>query len=205
MKQAASLKGLRLGMLLPGIAIDTSAADFAPLEQMLMMRFTGGQWKRFGSVLNGIDPGAVSEGFKAIFKYGTATRETAGQQNANTVTMMTGTFDGTYVQIGADLASVLDDGRNFRLLPVVGQGSVQAVADILFLKGVDVGIVRTDTLDYLEKKAMPTTSRGSLPTSPSSTTRKCTSLPQRRSVIFKTWTAKRSRSTCRTAELSSPR
>jgi branched-chain amino acid transport system substrate-binding protein len=70
MKQAASLKGRRLGMLLPGIAIDTSAADFAPLEQMLMMRFTGGQWKRFGSVLNGIDPGAVSEGFKAIFKYG---------------------------------------------------------------------------------------------------------------------------------------
>jgi TRAP transporter TAXI family solute receptor len=65
---------------------------------------------------------------------------------------MTGSFGGTYVEIGADLASVLDDGRNFRLLPVVGRGSVQAVADILFLKGVDVGIVRTDTLDYLEKK-----------------------------------------------------
>src|SRR5215469_4339442 len=129
MKQAASLKGVKLGMLLPGISINTSAADFAPLEQMLMMRFTGGQWKRFGSVLSGIDPGAVSEGFKAIFKYGTATRQTAGQQNANTVTMMTGTFDGTYVQIGADLASVLDDGRNFRLLPVVGRGSVQAVAE----------------------------------------------------------------------------
>jgi branched-chain amino acid transport system substrate-binding protein len=162
MKQAASLKGFRLGMLLPGIAIDTSAADFAPLEQMSMMRFTGGQWKRFGSVLNGIDPGAVSEGFKAIFKYGTATRETAGQQNANTVTMMTGTFDGTYVQIGADLASVLDDGRNFRLLPVVGRGSVQAVADILFLKGVDVGIVRTDTLDYLEKKGYANNIKGQL-------------------------------------------
>jgi branched-chain amino acid transport system substrate-binding protein len=152
MKQAASLKGLNLGMLLPGISINTSAADFAPLEQMLMMRFTGGQWKRFGSVRSGIDPGALSEGFKAIFKYGTATRETADQQNANTVTMMTGTLHGTYVQIGADLASVLDDGRNFRLLPVVGGGSVQAIADILFLKGVDVGIVRTDTLDYLEKR-----------------------------------------------------
>jgi hypothetical protein len=57
---------------------------------------------------------------------------------------------GTY--LGADLASVLDDGHNFRLLPVVGRGSVQAIADVLFLKGVDVGIVRTDTLDYLEKK-----------------------------------------------------
>ena len=162
MKQAASLKGLKLEMLLPGIAINTSAADFAPLEQMLMMRFSGGQWKRFGPVLSGIDPGAVSEGFKAIFRYGTATRETAGQQNANTVTMMTGTFDGTYVQIGADLASVLDDGRNFRVLPVVGRGSVQAVADILFLKGVDVGIVRTDTLDYLEKKGYANNVKGQL-------------------------------------------
>jgi len=162
MKQAASLKGVKLGMLLPGISINTSAADFAPLEQMLMMRFTGGQWKRFGSVLSGIDPGAASESFKAIFKYGTATRETAGQQNANTVTMMTGTFDGTYVQIGADLASVLDDGRNFRLLPVVGRGSVQAIADILFLKGVDVGIVRTDTLDYLEKKGYANNFKGQL-------------------------------------------
>jgi TRAP-type uncharacterized transport system substrate-binding protein len=66
--------------------------------------------------------------------------------------MMTGAFGETYVQIGADLATVLDDGDKFRLLPVVGRGSVQAVADILFLKGVDVGIVRTDTLDYLEKK-----------------------------------------------------
>ena len=34
----------------------------------------------------------------------------------------------------------------------VGRGSVQGVADILFLKGVDLGIVRSDTLDYLEKK-----------------------------------------------------
>ena len=29
---------------------------------------------------------------------------------------------------------------------------MQGVADILFLKGVDLGIVRADTLDYLEKK-----------------------------------------------------
>ena len=29
---------------------------------------------------------------------------------------------------------------------------MQSVADILFLKGVDLGIVRADTLDYLEKK-----------------------------------------------------
>ena len=55
-------------------------------------------------------------------------------------------------QSGADLASVLDDGGKLRVLPIVGRGSVQGIADTLFLKGVDLAIVRADTLDYLEKK-----------------------------------------------------
>jgi branched-chain amino acid transport system substrate-binding protein len=149
MRQAANRKGLHLRMLLPGIAVNTSATDYAPLEQMQMMRFSGGKWQRFGDVLSGIDPGAVSDSFKAIFRYGSATRQTSNELNANTVTMMTGNFGGTDVEVGADAATVLDD-HNLRILPVVGRGSVQAIADILFLKGVDVGIVQSDTLDYLE-------------------------------------------------------
>ena len=152
MAQAANLKGLRLGMLLPGIVINTSATDFAPIEQMQMMRFTGEHWQPFGSVLSGIDPGAVSEGLRDVFRFGTGTRATADRLNSNTVTMTTGSFGSTYEQLGADLASVLDDGDSFRLLPVIGRGSAQAVADVLFLKGVDLGIVRSDTLDYIEKR-----------------------------------------------------
>ena len=68
------------------------------------------------------------------------------------MTLISGTIGGTYVQFGADLASVLDDGNKLRVLPIVGRGSVQSVADILFLQGVDLGIVRSDTLDYLERK-----------------------------------------------------
>jgi TRAP-type uncharacterized transport system substrate-binding protein len=153
MKQAASLKGLPLPMLLPGIVINTSAHDHSPLEQMQMRRFTAGRWERFGSVRSGIDPGSVSESFKTIFRYGSAAkRDMAAQMNANTVTLVTGSFGSTYAQIGADLASVLDNGANLRVLPVLGRGSVQAVADILLLKGVDAGIVRKDTLAYLERK-----------------------------------------------------
>jgi TRAP transporter TAXI family solute receptor len=96
------------------------------------------------------DPAKVSDSLKAIFQFGsTATKQAL---NENTVTCITGTIGGTYVQIGADLASVLDDGNNLRVLPIVGRGSVQSVADILFLQGVDIGIVRGDTLDYLERK-----------------------------------------------------
>ncbi|MFZ0765156.1 TAXI family TRAP transporter solute-binding subunit [Bradyrhizobium sp.] len=96
------------------------------------------------------DPAKVSDSLKAIFQFGSA--QTKQALNQNTVTLITGTIGGTYVQIGADLASVLDDGNKLRVLPIVGRGSVQSVADILFLQGVDIGIVRADTLDYLERK-----------------------------------------------------
>jgi branched-chain amino acid transport system substrate-binding protein len=153
MKQARSIKGLQIPMMVPGILINTSASDHATIEQMRMMRFTGGHWQFFGPVRSGIDPGTVSESFKTIFKYGTATkRDLANQLNANTVSLMTGSFGSTYAQVGADLASVLDNGTHLRILPVMGRGSVQAVADILLLRGVDVGIVRKDTLAYLDRK-----------------------------------------------------
>jgi ABC-type branched-subunit amino acid transport system substrate-binding protein/TRAP-type uncharacterized transport system substrate-binding protein len=153
MKQARSIKGLQIPMMVPGIQINTSPSDHATVEQMRMMRFTNGHWQFFGPVRSGIDPGTVSESFKTLFKYGTATkRDLANQLNANTVSLMTGSFGSTYAQMGADLASVLDNGTSLRILPVMGRGSVQAVADILLLRGVDAGIVRKDTLSYLDRK-----------------------------------------------------
>ena len=107
-----------------------------------------------------IDPGAVSDGLKAIFSYSSGNKSTRERLNANTITVMTGTIGGTYVQFGADLASVLDEGDQIRVLPIVGRGSVQSIADILFLKGVDLGIMRADTLDYLERKGYTGNIRG---------------------------------------------
>ena len=50
MKQAASLKALKLGMLLPGITINTSPDDFAPIKQMQMQKFNGEIWDLFGPI-----------------------------------------------------------------------------------------------------------------------------------------------------------
>src|SRR5215212_520236 len=51
MKQAASIKGLELGGLLPGIKVNTSATDFAPISAVQLMRFKGDSWERFGEIL----------------------------------------------------------------------------------------------------------------------------------------------------------
>ncbi len=52
MKQAASLKDFRTGVLLPGIQINTSATDFAPLSQLQLMKFKGQKWELFGDVIS---------------------------------------------------------------------------------------------------------------------------------------------------------
>jgi ABC-type branched-subunit amino acid transport system substrate-binding protein len=51
MKQAANLKNFESGVLLPGIKINTSAADFAPIESVQLARFDGKEWARFGEIL----------------------------------------------------------------------------------------------------------------------------------------------------------
>jgi len=53
MKQAASLKDFAPDTLLPGVKINTSATDFAPIEQLQMMRFKGEKWDLFGDIISG--------------------------------------------------------------------------------------------------------------------------------------------------------
>jgi branched-chain amino acid transport system substrate-binding protein len=53
MKQAANLKNLEIGMLLPGIKVNTGPNDFFPIKQMQMMRFKGESWELFGPVMSG--------------------------------------------------------------------------------------------------------------------------------------------------------
>jgi uncharacterized protein len=72
--------------------------------------------------------------------------------NAGAVGVVSGGVNGTYIRIAADLASVLDNGENLRVLPILGKGSVQNIADILFLRGVDIGIVQADALAYIRRQ-----------------------------------------------------
>jgi branched-chain amino acid transport system substrate-binding protein len=52
MKQAANLKDFRTTNLLPGIKINTSPIDFAPIKQVQLRRFKGDRWELFGPTLS---------------------------------------------------------------------------------------------------------------------------------------------------------
>jgi branched-chain amino acid transport system substrate-binding protein len=53
MKQAASLRDFAPDTLLPGVKINTSATDFAPISQLQMQRFKGEKWELFGDIISG--------------------------------------------------------------------------------------------------------------------------------------------------------
>ncbi len=67
--------------------------------------------------------------------------------NANTVAIIAGSPEETYLDITHDLAVVLNDD-NLRILPIVGMGGAQNIRDVLYLKGVDIGITSSQMLRY---------------------------------------------------------
>jgi branched-chain amino acid transport system substrate-binding protein len=51
MKEAANLKKLEVDGLLPGITLNTSPTNFAPITQVQLVRLKGETWERFGPIL----------------------------------------------------------------------------------------------------------------------------------------------------------
>jgi TRAP transporter TAXI family solute receptor len=71
--------------------------------------------------------------------------------NQNTVTVISGNPNGAYLYLAFDMSAVLDSGSDLRVLPVIGKGGYQNMMDVLYLKGVDLGITQSNILGYLKK------------------------------------------------------
>ncbi|MGI9295438.1 MAG: TAXI family TRAP transporter solute-binding subunit, partial [Pseudomonadales bacterium] len=69
--------------------------------------------------------------------------------NQGTVMVMGGGLTGTNAALVWDMASLFDNGYELRVVPMLGRGSLRTSEDILYLKGVDVGFVQADVLDFL--------------------------------------------------------
>ena len=71
--------------------------------------------------------------------------------NQNTVTVVSGNPNGTYLYLAYDMSAVLDEGNELRVLPVIGKGGYQNVMDVLHLRGVDLCITQSNIMTYLKK------------------------------------------------------
>jgi uncharacterized protein len=74
----------------------------------------------------------------------------SSQRSSGVVSIIADSIDSQSMRFAADLAAVLDGEDGLRILPIVGRGPVETVNDVLFLKGVDAGIVPSDVLAYIE-------------------------------------------------------
>jgi TRAP transporter TAXI family solute receptor len=67
------------------------------------------------------------------------------------VGIVAGDADSTGLRIATDLARVLDNGNELRIIPMAGKGSLQNITDLLTLKAVDIAIVQSDVLTRFAK------------------------------------------------------
>jgi TRAP-type uncharacterized transport system substrate-binding protein len=70
------------------------------------------------------------------------------RKNAWTVGIAGGLIDGTYMRFADELAKVLDDGDNLRILPIVSYGAASNLDDLLYLRGVDLAVTQSDVFEY---------------------------------------------------------
>src|SRR6478735_7987231 len=70
------------------------------------------------------------------------------RKNNWTVGIAGGQLSGTYMTFANELAEVLDDGDNLRVIPIVTYGAASNMDDLLYLKQVDIAVTQSDVFDY---------------------------------------------------------
>jgi TRAP-type uncharacterized transport system substrate-binding protein len=70
------------------------------------------------------------------------------KKNHWTVGIAGGQRSGTYMTFADELAQVLDDGDNLRIVPIVTYGAASNLDDLLYLKNVDIAVTQADVFEY---------------------------------------------------------
>jgi TRAP-type uncharacterized transport system substrate-binding protein len=70
------------------------------------------------------------------------------KKNNWTVGVAGGQRSGTYMTFADELAQVLDDGDNLRVVPIVTYGAASNLDDLLYLKNVDIAVTQADVFEY---------------------------------------------------------
>jgi uncharacterized protein len=75
------------------------------------------------------------------------------QPNTNTIGLVSGSLnsDDTYLQMAHDVAEVLNDGENLRVLPISGIGGPRNIRDVRYVKGIDIGLTQTSILNNFRR------------------------------------------------------
>lgn len=88
---------------------------------------------------------------QTVPKRGTYEAAMRAKLNASTIGLAAGRLEGAPLRFATELARVVDDGENMRLLPIVTRGPFENVNDLLYVRGVDTAIIYGDVLEHFKK------------------------------------------------------
>ncbi|MEO1793044.1 MAG: hypothetical protein AAFU50_00380, partial [Pseudomonadota bacterium] len=71
--------------------------------------------------------------------------------NENVVTIISGNPNGSFLFYAYDIAAAINEGDALRILPIVGRGGAHNVRDILYLRGIDMGITQSNTMTHYQQ------------------------------------------------------
>jgi TRAP-type uncharacterized transport system substrate-binding protein len=102
----------------------------------------------FGSYQVDLVTPAQAQSVPKSLEGGGAENALRARKNEWTVGVVGGQLSGTYMIMADELAQVLDDGENLRILPIVTAGAASNLEDLLYLRGVDIAVTQADVFDY---------------------------------------------------------
>src|SRR5215468_6091052 len=101
-----------------------------------------------GSLESGLVAAARAQTVPKLLEEGGTDAALRVRKNNWTVGVAGGQLSGTYMTFANELAEVLDDGDNLRILPIVTYGAASNMDDLLYLRQVDVAVTQADVFDY---------------------------------------------------------
>jgi uncharacterized protein len=99
--------------------------------------------------------GAVAALLACASPSGPAGAQSAAERaNRGLVEIVAAGGDSTALDTVRDLSQVFDDGGTRRVLPIIGKGALQNVADLKLLRGVDIAVIQSDVLDFARRERL---------------------------------------------------
>jgi TRAP-type uncharacterized transport system substrate-binding protein len=93
-------------------------------------------------------PPAYAQAIPNSLSTGGTDADVRNRKNMWTVGVAGGLLNGTNMTFADELAKVLDDGDNLRILPVVTYGAASNLEDLLYLRGIDAAVTQSDVFEF---------------------------------------------------------
>jgi TRAP-type uncharacterized transport system substrate-binding protein len=103
-----------------------------------------------GALGIGAAPPAAAQAIPKSLEEGGTDNDLRNRKNLWTVGVAGGLMSGTNMTFADEMAQVLDDGDNLRVIPMVTYGAASNLDDLLYLHGVDVAVTQSDVFEYFK-------------------------------------------------------